>query len=61
MNRPIPKPIAMQSMAANRAADQRDTEKLAMLEVTRNSAKRIAELTDLVADLLDRVEALEAR
>ena len=58
---PITKPLAMQAMGANRAADQRDTEKLALLEVTRNSAQRIGELTDLVAELAERVAVLESR
>ena len=58
---PLPKPIAMQSLAANRAAEQRDTEKLALQVVVRNSAQRIAELTDLVAELADRVAVLESR
>lgn len=61
MNRPLPTPAAMQSLAANRAADQRNREKLELLDAIHASAKRIVELTDLVGDLADRVTVLEAR
>lgn len=50
---------AHRAMGANRAAEQRDKELLVRNELARDSAQRIVELTELVADLTARVEALE--
>ena len=58
---PILMPIDMQSLAANRAADQRNIKKLTLFGVMHDNAKRIAELTGLVAELAERVAVLEAR
>lgn len=56
-----PKPKAALAIEANNAAEQRDKEKVALLEFGQASAQRIEELTELVADLRDRVEQLESR
>lgn len=60
MMRPQQKPNAAMAMGANRAAELRADHMAALIETCRESAKRILELTELVAELQDRVAALEA-
>ena len=55
-----PKSNGAIQMGANRAAEQRADNMATLIEVSHSSATRIIELTELVADLRDRVAALEA-
>ncbi len=59
MMRPLAKTAASVVMGANRAAEQRERQIVELMQIARDSAKRIVELTDLVADLTDRVAVLE--
>ena len=59
--RPQQKPNAAIQMGANRAAEQRAEHMAALIEVSHSSATRIVELTELVADLRDRVTVLEGQ
>ena len=61
MKEPLPKPKAAQAMAANRAAEQREKQLADLMVLCRDGAVRIVELTELVADLQDRVTALEGQ
>jgi len=55
------KPSAMNAMGANRANDARDAKEALVLPLVRSTAERVVELTDLVAELQARIEALEAK
>jgi hypothetical protein len=55
-----PKSNGAIQMGANRAAEHRADNMATLIEVSHSSATRIIELTELVADLRDRVAALEA-
>ena len=59
MRKPIPKANAMHAIGANRAAEQRDTDRADLIEVVRASAVQIAALTELVVELENRLTALE--
>ena len=59
--KPRTAPAAMQAMAANRIAEQREKEKVEWMEMARTFAQRVVELTELVVDLQERVEQLEGR
>ena len=59
--RPQQKPNAAIQMGANRAAEQRADNMATLIEVSHSSATRIIELTELVADLRERVTALEGQ
>ena len=54
-------PAAFAAMGANRAKEQAQDRQLELLEMARDSAKRIVELTELVGDMRDRIAVLEAR
>lgn len=59
MMRPHTKPAAAMAMGANRAAEQREKQVAALMQLARDSAQRIVELTETVADLRERVAVLE--
>lgn len=59
--KPRTAPAAMQAMAANRIAEQREKERAEWMEMARTFAQRIVQLTELVVDLQERVEQLEGR
>jgi hypothetical protein len=61
MMRPQQKPNAAMQMGANRAAEKRADHMAALIEVSHSSATRIIELTELVADLRERVATLEGQ
>jgi hypothetical protein len=55
------KPNALLAMGANRATEAREIRDANVLPLIKVSAQRLVDLTELVAELRDRVEALEAR
>lgn len=57
--KPRTAPAAMAAMVANRIAEQREKEKVELMEMARTFAQRIVQLTELVVDLQERVEQLE--
>lgn len=59
MMRPHTKPAAAAAMGANRAAEQREKQVAELMQLARDSAQRIVELTETVADLRERVAVLE--
>ena len=54
-------PAALAAMGANRAKEQAQDRQLELLEMARNSATRIVELTELVGELHDRIAVLETK
>jgi hypothetical protein len=58
--RQLAKPAAAAAMDANRASDQREKLMAEMMDLCRHSARRIVELTEVVADLQERITQLEA-
>lgn len=59
--RPKTNPSALAVMGANRAKEQAQDRNLELLEMARDSATRIVELTELVGKLQDRIAVLEAK
>jgi len=57
--RPQTPPKAALAMGANRAAEHREKQVVELMQIARDSAKRIVELTETMADLQDRVAVLE--
>lgn len=53
------KPNAMSAMGANRAAESRAKQMADLMQVCRDSATLVVELSAQVAELRDRVEKLE--
>jgi hypothetical protein len=58
--RQLAKPAAAAAMGANRASDHREKLMAEMMDLCRHSAQRIVELTEVVADLQERITQLEA-
>lgn len=54
-------PAAFAAMGANRAKERAQDRELELLEMARDSAKRIVELTELVSALQDRIAVLEGK
>ncbi len=59
MMRPQTTPKAALAMGSNRAAEARERQVVELMQIARDSAQRIVELTETVADLTDRVAVLE--
>lgn len=59
MMRPHTKPAAAMAMGANRATEARERQVVELMQIARDGAMRITELTNALADLQDRVALLE--
>ena len=58
---PRTNPSALATMGANRKLERAQDRELELLNLARDSATRLVELTELVGDLRDRVEQLEGK
>lgn len=61
MMTPMTKPNAMRAMGANRAGEHTAKQMAILTEASHDTANRVAELTEQVAALLQRVDDLERR
>lgn len=59
MKMPMRKPAAMHAMDVNRSNERHTKQFADLLDLSRATAERVAELTGLVADLQERVAQME--